>query len=127
MIKELDKHVPIALSEHFYSSEFKCKCDSRACLKTKIDMDLVTLLEQLRVNLNKPILIHSGYRCEAHNAKIGGAKHSQHVLGKAVDISVKGISMDDLYQAIKKLKFGGIGKASSFIHVDTGAPREWTY
>jgi zinc D-Ala-D-Ala carboxypeptidase len=127
MIKEYSKHVPIAVSPYFYSTEFKCRCDSKTCLTTKIDPALVTLLTQLRTNLSKPILIHSGYRCPAHNKAVSGAKHSMHLEGKAVDVSVKGMSMDDLYNEIKKLKFGGIGKASSFIHVDTGSPREWVY
>lgn len=44
-------------------------------------------LEQVRTALGgHPIHVNSGYRCEALNAKIGGAKASRHMSGLAADI-----------------------------------------
>ena len=46
----------------------------------------VHILEPLRKHFQIPILISSGFRCDALNAAIGGAKNSQHTMGQAVDI-----------------------------------------
>lgn len=58
-------------------------------------------LEPLRLLLNKPIHITSGYRCERVNKAIGGAANSQHVLGQAADCHVDGMTTQELYQYIK--------------------------
>lgn len=46
------------------------------------------VLDPLREWYGKPIIVNSGYRCEALNKAIGGAKSSQHMLGEAADITV---------------------------------------
>ena len=48
------------------------------------------------------LFISSGYRCPELNAKIGGAKTSQHTKGEAVDLEVIGFNNYDLFQWIKK-------------------------
>ncbi|MCX8642957.1 hypothetical protein J3U65_10370 [Gilliamella sp. B3791] len=42
-------------------------------------------LELVRQALGKPIIITSGYRCPALNARVGGVATSAHTLGLAVD------------------------------------------
>jgi len=44
------------------------------------------IFEPIRVHLNKPVHISSGYRCKALNTAIGGSKTSQHMKGEALDI-----------------------------------------
>jgi hypothetical protein len=44
------------------------------------------IFEPIRNHFNKPIHISSGYRSKELNAKIGGAKNSQHTVGQAIDI-----------------------------------------
>ena len=46
------------------------------------------LLEPARLEVG-PILINSGYRCDAVNRKVGGVPNSQHRLGQAADIRPK--------------------------------------
>ena len=46
------------------------------------------LLEPARVIVG-PIIINSGFRCEAVNRKVGGVRNSQHLLGQAADIRLK--------------------------------------
>ena len=58
------------------------------------------LLEQVRELFNKPIRISSGFRCDAVNAHIGGAKTSQHVIGCAADFTVRGVALRDVMDAI---------------------------
>ena len=46
------------------------------------------LLEPARLIVG-PIIINSGFRCEAVNRKVGGVKNSQHLIGQAADIRPK--------------------------------------
>jgi uncharacterized protein YcbK (DUF882 family) len=109
------------LSEHLSRAEFACHC---RCGADFVSDYLVNSLQLLRDALNEPILITSGVRCETHNAKQGGATHSQHLLGNAADIHVKSMSVKDLHDFIKThnglLGFRGIGfyPKQGFVHVD---------
>ncbi len=70
--------------------EFECK-DGSATPADAIEniRILAKHLQVLRDELGEPIHINSGYRSANYNRKINGAKNSQHVLGKAADITVK--------------------------------------
>lgn len=81
------------LTEHFTLEEFT---RSTTANKLKIDnsvpSDLMqnvqftaTQLELVRKALDKPIIITSGYRCSALNARVGGVATSAHTQGLAVD------------------------------------------
>lgn len=61
------------------------------------------ILEPVRIALDKPITILSGYRSEIVNRGIGGAIKpiSQHTKGEAADIIVHGMTVTDLYDFIK--------------------------
>lgn len=75
-----------------------------------------------------PLQIHSGYRTGRTNRVIeGAALDSRHVLGKAVDISVRGVSNVRLAGMASVLSGGGTGlyPGRSFVHVDTGDERLW--
>lgn len=47
------------------------------------------VLDPARERLGAPITINSGYRSEAINRAVGGAKGSQHTKGEAVDVTCK--------------------------------------
>ena len=52
-------------------------------------------------------------------AKVGGAKNSMHVQGKAADIRVAGVDPEVVYQHCNTaFKTGGVGKYKTFTHVD---------
>jgi uncharacterized protein YcbK (DUF882 family) len=89
-------------------------------------------LQVLRDVLEKPISINSGYRRPEYNAKIGGAKNSFHMRGMAADIRVPGMTPKELHTVIEiliengKMKQGGLGLYSSFVHYDIqGTKRRW--
>jgi len=106
------------LSEHFKASEFRCKDNSNFVF---IDNELLQVLETVRSHFNKPVIINSGYRTPTYNEKIGGAKHSQHCLGKASDIYITGIAPKEIYNfldSLYPLKYG-LGLYNTFIHIDT--------
>jgi len=46
---------------------------------------LAQLLEMCRSALNVPLRVTSGYRSQAVNAKVGGARNSAHLYGRAAD------------------------------------------
>jgi hypothetical protein len=75
-----------------------------------------------------PIYVNSGYRSPKQNANTPGAvSNSQHVLGKAMDVHVKGISVDKLAEAGRKVGIGGVGRyyKDGFVHFDVGRKRDW--
>lgn len=96
--------------------------------RTLIDSDLKPMgedIEIIRAEFNKPVIILSGYRSRAYNNKIGGAKKSQHVLGRAADIQVKGVKAALVHDVILRLyregklkRIRGLGKYPTFTHID---------
>ena len=72
-------------------------------------------LQYLRGEIGQPIRVNSAYRSPEHNEKVGGVKTSQHLLGKAADIAVKGMPTEILYQHIEdaisngEMLQGGLG------------------
>jgi uncharacterized protein YcbK (DUF882 family) len=118
------------LSENFDDSEFKCKCCGKLP-EHGMNPHLIDLLQRIRNKIGKSISITSGYRCQKHNAKVDGAKHSQHVLGNAADVRVHGVDADD-FQHWLVLNFNkeckGIGCYNTFTHIDvrSGASARWS-
>jgi len=115
-------------------SEYACKCGNCVTSIEDINSNLVYQLQKLRSAFGLPIQIASGYRCEEHNEKIGGAKRSQHVMGRAVDISTKNLSAADKYRLIQLIfrtgTFTGVGIGGGKLHVDvrpTDTPILWYY
>jgi len=63
---------------------------------------LCQALEQVRGLFGQPVLISSGYRCAALNARVGGASRSQHVSGLAADFTVRGLSPREVARRISE-------------------------
>lgn len=107
--------------------------DVRASRVMTIDRGLLDLLAGIQVWLAGngkllPMLVHSGYRSSRTNrATEGAARDSQHVLGRAADISVPGVSNLQLAGLSRVLGVGGTGfyVGRGFVHVDTGGERLW--
>ena len=97
------------------------------------------LLHAVMTRLRKPggvIDIVCGYRTPESNeylrtrsAETGVAEHSQHMLGKAIDIQVPGVRTLALRNAALAIGAGGVGyyPSSKFVHVDVGPVREWQF
>jgi len=49
-------------------------------------IDLLTKINALRIDFNKPMIVSSGYRSPEHNAKVGGVTHSTHQSCQGIDI-----------------------------------------
>lgn len=63
---------------------------------------IVYVLQPLRDYIGKPIIVTSGYRCKTLNElpTIKGASNSQHVVGQAVDIYVKDLTVKQLIDKV---------------------------
>ena len=109
------------VSRHFSREEFACKC---GCGFDVVDIELLKHLEKARYHFGKPVTINSGCRCKEYNKKIGGAEHSQHLLGKAADIVIKDVSPKEVQEYFNNIN-GGLGAYSTFTHIDVGQKRRW--
>ncbi|WP_053954675.1 YcbK family protein [Inediibacterium massiliense] len=105
----------VYISKNFKLKEFECRDGSHL---VKVDEKLIILLQILRDRVQKPIIITSGFRTEKYNQRVGGAKKSQHLLGRAADIKVPGVYPDEVAKIAKEIGFKGIGVYKNFTHVD---------
>ncbi len=129
-----DTYIPEALNQlnHFLR-------DHRTEDVSSYDPKEFDLLHALMSRLGRPngvIDIICGYRTPESNnflrtrsADTGVAEHSQHMLAKAIDIRVPGVSTVMLRNAALALHAGGVGfyPVSQFVHVDVGPVRTWSF
>jgi uncharacterized protein YcbK (DUF882 family) len=99
-----------------------------------IDPKLMDILWQLQqtTGSNNIWEVISAYRSPETNEMLrskssGVASKSQHLLGTAIDVRLRGIASDVLRDNAKSLQLGGVGyyAKSNFVHVDTGRVRYW--
>lgn len=121
------------LENNFSLKEFRCK-DGTDVPDELMDnvKKLAKNLQVLRDHIQKPITIISGYRTPEYNKKCGGVKRSQHLLAKAADIVVSGMTSlevrDTIIQLIKdgEMDSGGVGIYPTFTHYDVrGRNSRW--
>ena len=117
------------LAPDFKVRELRCRDGSDTVM---VDETLTVVLQCIREHFGKPVTITSGYRTAAHNAAVGGSKSSQHLLGRAADIRVQGVSVEDVAAYAESLMpdWGGVGRypvkagrATGWVHVDTRAEK----
>jgi hypothetical protein len=73
-----------------------------------------------------PVTVNSTCRSRSHNAKVGGAKRSQHLTGDAVDFSIAGDVRTVLAFLKHHREVGGLKHYSDgHFHIDTGPRRTW--
>ena len=121
------------LAPAFKVREFRCRDGSDAIM---VDEALTVLLQAIREHFGKAVVITSGYRTASHNAKVGGSRSSQHLLGRAADIQVQDTDPLAVAAYAESLMpgWGGIGRypvkagrAKGWVHVDTRPNKSrWT-
>lgn len=89
------------------------------------------MLEPIRMHYNKPLIVHSAYRCPGLNKAIGGSSTSQHMSFQAADFHVNAEGLEDTFKWIWKcsgMRWGqlilegwSVGKPS-WIHISLPDP-----
>ena len=130
-VKSYVKGVSTQLSTNFRSVEFDCH-GKDCCKSTLIDEKLVELLQNIRDNFNGPVYVSSAFRCETHNANVGGATKSYHTRGQAADIYMDGIKPAEIAKYAESIGILGIGLYETnadghFVHIDTRATKAFWY
>jgi len=94
-------------------------------------LDVMHLLVH-RLGSTRPIQVVCGYRSpDTNRRKLAAghrvARHSFHLSGRAVDLTIPGRSPAGVRRAALSLRLGGVGyyPRSGFVHVDTGPVRSW--
>ena len=108
---------------NFSRSEFECK-HSGLC---NMQPDFLDILQAIRTEYGKPIIINSGYRHHTHPIeKAKGHKNGEHVKGMCADVSVRG---EDAYRLLCIALKHGITRVgvqqkggSRFLHLGLGGP-----
>jgi uncharacterized protein YcbK (DUF882 family) len=102
--------------KYFKIEEFTCKC---GCGKAEMMPSTLEKLDKARELAGVPFKINSGYRCDAHNASVGGKSEGAHTSGYAIDIEASvSPSRLKIVKALLDVGFTRVGIANSFIHAD---------
>jgi uncharacterized protein YcbK (DUF882 family) len=121
------------LTENFSKAEFDCHDGSEMPSDVLENVkELAKNMQVLRDELGVSIHLTNGYRSPSHNKKVGGAKNSMHLYGKACDMKVKGMTPKQVLLVIErlikegKMMQGGIGLYNTFTHYDIrGTKARW--
>ena len=113
-------------SKFFTEDEFRCKCCGQLP-SNGVDQNLINLLDDMRAAVGQPLYLNCAYRCDSHNAEVGGVPGSQHNADPctAADIDATDIGVETLAQIAEACNADGVGRYenSMFVHVDTRSGR----
>lgn len=102
--------------------------------QTAMDVKTIEFLNLVdnRLGGGNEIHIISGYRSPSYNSLLSNsgrhvAKHSLHLVGKALDIAIPGADLHSVRRTAVALHLGGVGyyPGAGFVHIDSGKFRTW--
>ena len=120
----------VQLTKNFLASEFRCRCRRGDCNAVPMDRGFIQKLQAIREDWGRPLIVTSGARCAHWNKMVGGAEHSQHLYGLAVDLHFDDPNEAKAFAALaEKHGFAGIGAGIHLVHLDQrdGPRARWTY
>lgn len=92
---------------------------------------LATQIQKARQQIGKPFRVTSWYRPDPWNRRAGGARRSQHLEGKGIDIVVEGYRGGDVARQLVSWWPGGLGiyggNRRHILHLDVGPKRKWGF
>ena len=129
------------LTKNFSSAEMMCSC---GCGEDSMDPDFMSILQNIRDDMQRPLRISSGVRCAKRNMEVSSTgKNGPHVPRTtgtmASDILIAGADALRLIDIARKHGISGVGisqrgaHAKRFIHIDTLSeethprPTMWSY
>src|SRR4051794_37144855 len=119
------------LSKHFVVEEFDCHDGTKVQRRDYDGLEYLCrkFLEPLRAKYGE-VKVHSGFRTQSYNRKIGGARTSFHIYtihagnDQAADVSCARGTPKQWHAFLSKIRAnkrggkGGLGLYSTFVHVD---------
>lgn len=128
--------MPTHLTQNFALEELACRDGTPVPKEFHANaLDICIRAQKLRTLLGSGLNVTSGYRTQAHNTKVGGAKNSAHLTASALDLSSPKWDADLLgvmYEGLIRLGVvpdGGLGvyrrASGGWIHIDLHKPRRW--
>jgi len=129
------------ITKNFSSAEMMCSC---GCGEDAMDPDFMSILQNIREDMNRPLRISRGVRCKTHNSLVSSTgSNGPHVPRKngtaASDILIAGADALRLIDIARKHGVSGVGisqrgtHSKRFIHIDTISdeqhprPTMWSY
>ena len=129
------------ITKNFSSAEMMCSC---GCGEDSMDEDFMSILQNIREDMNRPLRISSGVRCAKRNSEVSSTGSTgPHVPRKngtaASDILIAGADALRLIDIARKHGVSGVGisqrgtHSKRFIHIDTISdeqhprPTMWSY
>lgn len=79
-LDDIEKYV----SKNFQIKELMCHCP--ICDISIVDEGALLRLQNARSHYGKPIILNCFFRCLYHNAKLPGARYSDHLCGRGADV-----------------------------------------
>ena len=80
---------------------------------------LLSFLNEMGKHLDYPVIVNSGFRCDAVNKAVGGVPTSHHRLGYAADLTCKDV--EGLFEHLKRFDYEIdqliLYKKKNFVHV----------
>lgn len=125
----VDEDINVPTTETFWDhirywsrEEFRCRCGGKYCngFPAEPDQTLVELVDDIRHKAGRPGIPSSGLRCKTWNSLQGGVANSDHMIGKALDFSIEGMSgaqLLSLAQADPRTRYAYIIDGG-WVHVD---------
>lgn len=98
------------------------------CGWKEVRFDIWKRIMTVSKRMQKELRVNSAYRTPLYNQSVGGTARSIHMSGRALDISMTGLTDDDIRNFIvfaSQEGFSTIQCYNSFIHVDTEGARRW--
>ena len=124
------------ITKNFTTDEMACSC----CGKSDMDDEFMKILQSIRDEMQRPLKITSGFRCQNRNAIISTTgRDGPHTKAKACDILISGADAMRLFAIAQRHGISGIGLSQKgphnkrFCHIDSLTPEEgprptvWTY
>lgn len=123
---EFNKNTPdFQILPNFRLQEFLTK--NKKDTFTRLNLNIMLEAQDLRTKFGSGIIINSSYRSPAYNKSIGGAEHSEHMNGNALDTKPANGDIKGWKKTVREnKKTGGRGlNYEKFVHIDTGRTRTW--
>ena len=106
------------LTKNFSSAEMMCSC---GCGEDAMDPDFMKILQNIREDMNRPLRISSGVRCQTHNSLVSSTgnngPHVPRTNGtQASDILIAGADALRLVDIARKHGVSGVGISQRGTH-----------